>query len=161
MSAAAALQVVHCCGLDELAPIGVTHAIEVSADGGLREFIIDPATWATPVPQCSIDDLRGGSAADNAAVLRGVLGGGTARLAVAHTIALNAGAALYVWGSAASVEEGYAAALPAISDGRALALLDRWAAYTQKHAHNHAHAQAGGAAGEAPASATATGSASK
>ena len=68
-----------------------------------------------------------------AAILRRVLaGGGEADLPIGHTVALNAGAALYTFGRAESVEAGFLAAQGVLRSGRALAVLDAWAATTQR-----------------------------
>jgi anthranilate phosphoribosyltransferase len=118
--------VVHCCGLDELAPVGPAEAIEVFADGTVKNITIDPADFG--VPRCTIDDLRGGGPDENAAILRRVLGGGEeADTPIGRTLALNAGAALYVYGAAGSVAEGYNAAMNALKEGKALVKLDAWA----------------------------------
>ena len=47
--------------------------------------------------------------------------------ALANTIALNTGAGLYVYGSAASIEEGFKIAREAIQQGKAIKVLDDWA----------------------------------
>jgi anthranilate phosphoribosyltransferase len=120
--------IVHCCGLDELAPIGPAEAIEVREDGSAVSVTIDAADFG--VPRYTIADLRGGSPDENAEILRTVLGGGEGagkHLAVAETVALNAGAALYCFGSAASVEEGYRTARAALFEGKGGEALKKWA----------------------------------
>ena len=121
--------VVHCCGLDELAAVGVAEAVEVTP-AGVTKLTIDPAHFG--IPRCTIADLGGGDCNANAAAIRAVLGGGDASSGpIADTIALNAGAALYVYGSAASIGEGYATAIAAMRDGTATtALLNKWGALT-------------------------------
>jgi len=121
--------VVHCCGLDELAPLGPAAAVELRADGSLDyDVVIDAADWG--VPRCTVADLRGGSPAENAAALRALLAGGDAAAAspFGQTVALNAGAALYVAGRAASVREGYALAIDALRAGAGGATLEKWVA---------------------------------
>jgi len=90
--------VVHCGGLDELAPIGIAHAVEVRRGEAVKTLEID--TLALGLQECSIDDLRGGEPEENAAIIRRVLAGGAKgrEVHIAETIALNAGAALYVSG---------------------------------------------------------------
>lgn len=138
--------VVHCGGLDELAPTGPADVAEVRRDteGGAAGAYtctyshIDPADWG--VPRCTVADLVGGGPAENAATLRAVLAGGRdlgagpldAAAHVGRTIALNAGAALYVAGRAGSIPEGYAAALAGLCRGDGLAKLDAWVAATRK-----------------------------
>lgn len=134
--------VVHCGGLDEFAPIGPADVAEVRREAGgggayACSFArVDPAEWG--VPRCSIADLVGGGPAENAATLRAILAGGedfaTALSAAGHvgrTIALNAGAALYVAGHAQSIAEGYAAAMRGLACGDGLAKLDQWVAATR------------------------------
>jgi anthranilate phosphoribosyltransferase len=161
--------IVHCCGLDELAPLGAAQAIEVrrSALGAAgssaaalpptqTRLTIDPADFG--VPRCTIPDLAGGTPEENAAILRGVLAGGNAcEGAVGHTVALNAGAALYVYGTAPSVAEGYASAFAALRAGEAMRQLEKWAAVTQAleaeaaEAAAAAMSAAAGTPGEGPA----------
>ena len=90
--------VVHCCGLDELAPIGVAEAIEVTRGEGMVRRKID--CTAMGLKKCEILDLKGGDCKRNAEILRDVFAGGQMDSAITETIALNAGAGLYVYGSA-------------------------------------------------------------
>ena len=124
--------IVHCCGLDELAPLGVADAVEVTPDGGVRRLKID-CVGDMGLEKCTIPDLAGGSCEDNARILRGVFAGGDgAKGPVADTIALNAGAGLYVTGLASSIKEGLAKAREALRGGRCLELLDKWAKVSQE-----------------------------
>lgn len=117
--------VVHCCGLDELAAVGVAEAVEVR-DGTARRLQIDPQSMG--IAQCSIADLKGGEPQENADRIRAVFAGGdAAKGAIPDTIALNAGAALYVYGAAASVEEGYKIAIAKMQAGEVLPVLDKFA----------------------------------
>lgn len=128
--------IVHCCGLDELAPIGLTKAVEVFADGSTKDVTIDPTEWG--VPRCTVEDLKGGEPSDNAAIIldtlagEGAAQGGGADSHVGRTIALNAGAALYVYGIADSVKHGYELAAEAIRSGTAGQKLSAWAAITRE-----------------------------
>lgn len=122
--------VVHCCGMDELTPVGPTQAVEVTS-AGIKSVTIDPATMG--IPKCNVEDLKGGNAEKNAGLIRRVFAGGATDLnAMADTIALNAGAGLYVYGLADSVEAGFRLARAAIDAGKALPVLDRWAKETQR-----------------------------
>ena len=119
--------VVHCHGLDELNPLGISKAVEVTAEHGVREITVDP--FKMGIPQCKLEDLRGGSKEHNAKFLRRILSGDESIEldAAAHTIALNTGAALYVaHDDVASIGEGYQRALAALRNGSALAKLDEW-----------------------------------
>jgi anthranilate phosphoribosyltransferase len=123
--------IVHCCGLDELAPLGVADAVEVTPEGGVRRIQID-CTAGMGLAQCTIPDLAGGSCDDNAGILRGVFAGGDGATGpVADTIALNAGAGLYVMGMASSIKEGLDKAREVLRSGKCLETLETWAKTTQ------------------------------
>jgi len=120
-------------GLDELTPTGENLVAEVR-DGQVTTSSVDPREFGagpgTP------EDLGGGDARDNAAIIRTVFDGeaGPRRDAVI----LNGGAALYVAGVADSLEAGVYAARDAIDDGRAAATLDRLIAFTNERAEARA-----------------------
>lgn len=120
-------------GLDELTPTGENLVAEVR-DGQVTTSRVDPREFGagpgTP------EDLGGGDARDNAAIIRTVFDGeaGPRRDAVI----LNGGAALYVAGVADSLEAGVYAARDAIDDGRAAATLDRLIAFTNERAEARA-----------------------
>ena len=126
--------IVHCCGLDELAPLGVADAVEVR-NGSVSRIKID-CVGAMGLAKCTIDDLRGGSCDDNAGILRKIFtcsGGNvpTGLQAVFDTVALNAGAGLYVSGKADTIRAGLDAARRVLLGGTALAKLDEWARTSQ------------------------------
>lgn len=116
--------VVHCGGLDELAPVAVATVATVRK-AGVEMGTLDP--FALGFRQCTLDDLKGGSAAENAEILRQVLGGKLPG-PVTDTVVLNAAAGLYVCGRAASVAEGCAMARAAIEAGTPLETLAKWVA---------------------------------
>src|SRR6266511_5921773 len=60
-------------GIDELSPVGPNFVCEV-VDGEVHEREIDPEV-ELGVPRCSVEELRGGSPAENAAAIREVFGG--------------------------------------------------------------------------------------
>jgi anthranilate phosphoribosyltransferase len=119
--------VVHCGGLDELAPIAVATAATVTRSG-VAMGTIDP--FLLGFEKCSLADLKGGTAAENAAILRDVLSG---RLAgpVTDTVVLNAGAALHVAGLAPSIAEGCKLAAEAIKAGKPMETLQKWVETSQ------------------------------
>lgn len=129
--------IVHCCGMDEIAPIGSTQALEVKADGSITPLTIDPLDFG--VPRCTVDDLKGGSPEENAEILKAVLGGGCASSSgpIGQTVALNAGAALYTYGKASSIAEGYKMAYDTLQSGAAGVLLTKWAETSQRLAALH------------------------
>ena len=107
-------------GLDEISPAAVTDAIEIHG-GMLSERTIDPTEFGVlPRPQMN----TGGSAEDNARLLREVLGGD--KSPVRDAVALNAGATLYVAGVASTLQDGFTRAQACITDGAALEVLKRW-----------------------------------
>lgn len=101
-------------GLDEVSLCGPTQVAELR-DGEVQEYRIEPD--ALGLKRCRLEDLRGGSAADSAVVVRSILGGqkGAAR----DVVLLNSGAALYVSGYAASIAEGMRLAAESIDSGSA------------------------------------------
>jgi len=112
--------VVHGDGIDELPLDGSGVAYDVSS-GGVRKRRIDAA--ALGFTHVASSELRGGDAAENAAIIEGVLSGdrGPRR----DVVLLNAGAALLVAGRVPTVRRGAAIAASTIDSGRATALLAR------------------------------------
>jgi anthranilate phosphoribosyltransferase len=107
-------------GIDEISTTGYTKVSECR-DGTVRTFYVHPADFG--VPKAAAADLRGGDAAENAAIIRRVLDGtpGPAR----DVVLLNAGAALFVAGEVDSVSEGIRRAARAVDSGDAGATLER------------------------------------
>lgn len=110
-------------GLDELTTTGISTVFDVR-DGEVRETHLDPADLG--LARAAPDDLLGGDATASAGIARAILGGesGPRR----DVVLLNAGAALEVAGTSATISEGMVAAAAAIDSGAAAAVLDRWAA---------------------------------
>ena len=82
----------------------------------------DPS-GATSLPKASPESLKGGSAAENAQIVRAVLDG--KKGAPRDVVLLNAGAALFIGGVADSVRDGVERAARAIDRGDAGRVLDR------------------------------------
>ena len=93
-------------GLDELAATAKADVWEVRG-GEVTHSVLDPVADLGMSP-ISIDDLRGGEAAENADVARRVFAGETGP--VADTVALNAAAGLVADGSLVGTGEGSLAA---------------------------------------------------
>jgi anthranilate phosphoribosyltransferase len=112
-------------GLDELSLASRTRVIEV-ADGRTSEWFVEPGQFG--LAPADLDAVAGGAPAENAAAVRGVLGGdpGPRR----DLVLLNAAAAIYVGGLAADLEEGVGKAAAAVDSGAAAKILDRLIAAT-------------------------------
>jgi anthranilate phosphoribosyltransferase len=101
-------------GLDEISLCGPTQVAELR-DGVVTEYVFEPE--AVGIKKCRLEDLRGGSAEESAAVVRAVLQG--KKGATRDVVLLNSGAALYVSGTVASVAEGVRLAAESIDSGKA------------------------------------------
>jgi anthranilate phosphoribosyltransferase len=108
-------------GLDELTTTGLSTVFDVRKDD-VRERHLDP--FALGLARSTLDDLRGGDAAESATIARSVLAGeaGPRR----DVVLLNAAAALEVAGRAGDIAEGLRVAADAIDSGAAAGTLDRW-----------------------------------
>ena len=78
----------------------------------------------------TLDELKGGSAEENAALARDLLAGG-GPVALRDAVALNAGAALYVCGAVPDIAGGYRRAREALTGGTAAAKLEQVLAATR------------------------------
>jgi anthranilate phosphoribosyltransferase len=113
-------------GIDELSPAGPNLVCEV-VDGAVHEREIDPLDLG--VPRCDPDELRGGSAEENAEAIRAIFAGedGGRRSAVL----LNAAGAIAAAGHAADLREGLEVARSALDSGAAAARLEELIAFSQ------------------------------
>jgi anthranilate phosphoribosyltransferase len=135
-----------------LAQLGVDRALVVSSEDGLDEISARAATKVVEVngreigeyvlrPQevgvepgsdaSSAADGEGGTPEQNAELTRAILAGGASGEGLA---VINAGAAIYAAGRAASIAEGVQAARAAIADGRAADALARYVQASHRHA---------------------------
>jgi anthranilate phosphoribosyltransferase len=112
-------------GLDELSISSRTRVIEV-ADGGTAEWFVEPDQFG--IAPAGLEAVAGGTPAENAAAVRGVLAGeaGPRR----DLTLLNAAAAIYVGGLAADLGEGVAKAAEAVDSGAAGNVLEGLVAAT-------------------------------
>ena len=106
-------------GLDEVTTTGETHAA-VLKDGAITTMTISPEDAGVRIADPK--DLIGGTPEDNAGALLALLDG--AESAYRDIVILNAGAALFGGGHAASIAEGADMARQSIDDGNARAALD-------------------------------------
>lgn len=93
--------VFHGHGLDELSCIGPIQALFVT-EKGIEEIEIDPKKLG--LKPCSLEDLKGGDAKENAGLLKKALSGIPTR--ITDTLILNAGVALFLYGPARTIQEG-------------------------------------------------------
>ena len=107
-------------GIDELSTTGYSKVSECR-DGAVQTFYVHPADCG--LAKATLEDLKGGDAAVNAARIREVLDGaeGPSR----HIVLLNAGAALFVAGRVETLRDGIARAGEAIDSGAARDVLAR------------------------------------
>ncbi|MDP9590664.1 UNVERIFIED_ORG: anthranilate phosphoribosyltransferase [Shinella zoogloeoides] len=114
------LWVVHGEGLDEITTTGTTQVAALEG-GKIRTFELTPADFG--LPQVTLDDLRGGDGAHNAAALLSVLGG--AHMPYRDISLANAAASLVVAGKAETLADGMKRATESLESGRARAALER------------------------------------
>ncbi len=115
-------------GIDELSPVGPNLVAEV-VDGRVLERQLDPET-ELGIPRCSVDELRGGSPAENAEAIREVFAGknGGRR----NAILLNAAGAIAASGHAADLREGLEVARRTIDSGAAGERLELLIAFSRE-----------------------------
>jgi anthranilate phosphoribosyltransferase len=114
-------------GVDELSPAGPNLVCEV-VDGSVRKRVIDPHELG--IARCDLADLRGGTPAENARAIRGVLSG--AKGPRRDAILLNAAGAIAAAGHAEDLREGLAVAIDAVDSGAAAARLDALVAFSRE-----------------------------
>lgn len=116
-------------GLDEITVLGPTDVAEVFAEKDeIKTYTIEPEDFGIErVADKAI--LRGGSAAENAAILRDILDGETG--ARRDIVLINAAAALYVCGRSNSIDQGVKLAAESIDSGRAKQKLEQYIEQTR------------------------------
>jgi anthranilate phosphoribosyltransferase len=114
-------------GLDEITLAGKTVVHEASPDG-VRRFVIAPDDFG--LQQSSLENLRGGTAEENAATIYAVLSGAR-RDAARDLVLINAAASLLVAGAAENFADAAGQALQALSGGEAIAALQSLIRTTQ------------------------------
>ncbi len=130
-----------------LALLGTKHALLVSSEDGLDELSISAPTLVVEVvgqeirrytvtpeevglKRAPAEEIPGGDPGQNAGTARVIFAG--ERGAARDLAALNAGAAIYAGGGAATLEAGVRAAEKAIDEGAAAAALERFVARTRE-----------------------------
>jgi anthranilate phosphoribosyltransferase len=107
-------------GIDEISTTGYTKVSECR-DGAVTTFYVHPADFG--MTKAAPEELKGGDAARNAAIVRDILAGqhGAPR----RIVALNAAAALFIAGRVPSIADGIHLASRAIDSGAARDTLER------------------------------------
>ncbi len=113
-------------GIDELSPAGPNLVCEV-VDGFVREREIDPVELG--IERCAPEDLRGGTADENAANIREVFAGGNGGRK--NAILLNAAGAIAAGGHAKDLAEGIGYAREALDSGAAGERLEALIAFSK------------------------------
>ncbi len=99
--------------LDEISLSAPTSVCEFQ-DGWFKRYVIQPEDFG--FTRCKKDDIKGGTPEENAAITRAILAGqeqGPKR----DIVLLNAGAAIYLGGKAASIADGIGVARSLIENG--------------------------------------------
>ncbi len=117
-------------GIDELSPAGPNLVCEV-VEGSVSERTIDPEELG--IPRCAPEELRGGTAEENAASIRRVFEGGAGG-GRRSAILLNAAGAIAAGGHAKDLKEGLGLAQEALDSGAAAERLDALIAFSQEAA---------------------------
>src|SRR6202046_46150 len=113
-------------GLDEITITGPTRVAEARA-GSVRTYEVDPEEFG--MKRGTLADISGGDAAENAAIIREVLGG--KKSPRRDVVVLNSAAALVAAGRANHLAGGIPAAAQSIDSGAAAARLDALVNFTK------------------------------
>jgi anthranilate phosphoribosyltransferase len=117
--------VVNGCGMDELTTLGETKVSELK-DGEVTTYVLLPEDLG--LEKAVVSEITGAGPEENARIASDVLSGKPS--AYRDITVLNAGAAVYTAGRAASVREGIALASDSIDSGAAREMLDSLVRFT-------------------------------
>jgi anthranilate phosphoribosyltransferase len=108
-------------GLDELTTTSSSKVSHLLKTGVIKSSILNPRSLG--LPMATLEDLRGGTAEENAMIANDILQGesGPKR----DVVVLNAAAGLVVGGAATDLKEGIQLASESIDSGRARKVLER------------------------------------
>ena len=106
--------------LDEISMSAPTKVCEIK-DGWFKSYVIKPEDFG--FARCTKGDLKGGTPAENAQITRDILAGAQGHKR--NAVLLNAGAALYIGGKAATMKDGVTLAAELIDSGKALQTLEK------------------------------------
>jgi len=128
-------------GLDEVSASAPTRVVEVNGEE-LTSYLLHPAEVGIRESAGELGNgPHGGTPQENAAVTRAILeapGGGANRPAGEALALINAGAAIYAAGRAATIAEGVEAAREALASGHAGAALERYVHASNRRAQQEA-----------------------
>ena len=113
-------------GMDEISLSGETMVGELK-DGSVHEYMVHPSDFGLPVYDSRV--LRVANRDESVACIQRALGNEDGP--VRDIVLLNAGAALYCGGQAASISDGVKLAREAVASGKAMAKLSAFVAATQ------------------------------
>jgi anthranilate phosphoribosyltransferase len=114
-------------GLDEITITGPTRIAE-ARDGSVRTYEVNPEEFGMRV--ATLEEIAGGDAADNAAIVREVLGG--KKSPRRNVVLLNSAAALVAAGRTDRLMQAIPLAEHSIDSGTAMAKLETLAKFTKK-----------------------------
>ena len=114
-------------GMDEISLSGETQVGEL-LNGEVREYVVHPSDFGLPV--CDLRTLRVANCAESSACIHRALANEDGP--VRDIVLLNAGAALYAAGVAASISEGVGRAREAVASGAARRKLNQFVALSQR-----------------------------
>ena len=112
-------------GLDELTTTGYSYVAEL-ANGRVTMKEVSPKDAGLPI--ATLDELKGGTPAENATSIRDLLGG--KKGAFRDIVLFGASAALYIAGKTPELGDGVSVAAAAIDDGKAAAALKKLSTIT-------------------------------
>ena len=108
--------------LDEISMSAPTSVCEIK-DGKFTSYVLTPEQFG--YERCTKEELQGGTPQENAEITKAILEGKETG-AKRHAVCLNAGAALYIAGKAASIEAGVKMSEQLIDSGAALKKLEEF-----------------------------------
>jgi len=114
-------------GLDEITITGPTRVAE-ARDGSVRTYEVDPEEFG--MKRATLEDISGGDAAENAAIIRETLSG--KKSPCRDVVLLNSAAALVAAGRVDHLAEGVPLAAQSIDSGAAAAKLHALASFTNR-----------------------------
>jgi anthranilate phosphoribosyltransferase len=114
-------------GLDEITITGPTRIAE-ARDGTVRTYEVDPGEFG--IRRATLEDISGGDAAENAAIVREVLSG--KKSPRRDVVVLNSAAALVAAGRVDHLADGIPPAAKSIDSGAAAAKLEALARFTRQ-----------------------------